>query len=285
MRDSIKDFLHLDELYLTGNNISTLEEGALNNLPLLRVLYLTRNYIKEIPDNFFKNLSIETLGFDGNQIDFLSSSAFAGTSKMKWIYAGDNKLSNFNREWFRESLSLEGIYMQNNQIRILPRKAFYNNQKLTNIDLSNNNIDTIETDAFEGLTNLKILNLTHNVLRHLSPASFPIGIKIEKFLIEANRLNYLHDELIDKINVVQLYLEGNPWKCPCLTQLTMRLISKGSHLSNSIHTICTVFAKCVAPLNKVLDCYYQYDNEATEYFYNQQKYLKDLATEFMCLRF
>lgn len=282
--NSVKNLPELERLFFRNNSIEILENAALVDLPKLKQISFEGNYIREIPEKAFVNVNAEVLDFTSNEIDFISSLAFRNMTNLKIFYGSHNKIQQYARDWFSNSFNLKEIHLDVNKLRTIPRRAFYKNKYLTTIDLSFNDIDVIDEDAFEGLSSLDFLNLHYNRLKVLDDRIFPRRLIIKWLYIDGNKLNYLSEEIFDKITVKDIYLYGNPWKCACLKSLENKLYKKNVNINKSFLDKC-IMPLCVAPKIYNDQCFKIYDEESTQYFYEQISPSKPQLIKFNCVRF
>ena len=74
------DIVHLD---LSHNRLEKLDQGVLDNLPLLKDLYLNHNQISALPrEAFVKHFRLLTLDLSHNQIGIMPAPALSGATKL-----------------------------------------------------------------------------------------------------------------------------------------------------------------------------------------------------------
>jgi len=92
-RSNFKFMRKLDELSLTGNQISSIDEDSFHDLPSLRYLYLDHNKIKFLaPKLLYKSKKLEFFRIYGNQIEIIPKDFFINNKKLKNVEINDNKL-------------------------------------------------------------------------------------------------------------------------------------------------------------------------------------------------
>ncbi|CAG9820314.1 unnamed protein product [Phaedon cochleariae] len=203
-----------------GCNVETVEAGAFKGVPQLKNVQISFSNLKKIRMGVFNPIeTLELLRIHDNRIETIDDQAFANLTSLKKIYAGNNALSYWHSNWFRNSTNLQTMDFHNNKIRTLPRRAFATLPKLKRINLDWNEISAIESEAFRGLKKLQYLGLGNNRLTVIHESVFPSSIQISTLLINANYLNYLSGELLNKVSVLEVFLDYNPWKCPCLKEI------------------------------------------------------------------
>ncbi|CAH0551515.1 unnamed protein product [Brassicogethes aeneus] len=270
-RESVRNMVKLKTLVFWGCNIVNVESGAFRNLPRLKNLQISYGNLKEISrDVFHAAPTLELLRIHNNEIDIIADQALANLPGLKKIYAGNNMLEYWNREWFTNSTSLEIMDFQFNKIRTLPRRAFENLQNLKQIFFDYNEISNIHDNAFIGLKNLDYLGLRFNRLVSINENIFPSSLKIRSLLLDANYLNYLSNELLNKISVSELTLDGNPWKCPCLDRIHFWLHSSNGTLNKADSCTGSSIPDCAISKTYSTTCLETVDSDLTK------KYIKSL---------
>uniref|UniRef100_A0A8C4K5W0 Leucine rich repeats and immunoglobulin like domains 1 n=1 Tax=Dromaius novaehollandiae TaxID=8790 RepID=A0A8C4K5W0_DRONO len=191
--------LHIKELYLGSNRISTLEPGAFDSLsrslltlrlsknritqlpvkafrlPRLTQLELNRNRIRLIEGLTFQGLdSLEVLKLQRNNISKLTDGAFWGLAKMQVLHLEYNSLTEVNSGSLYGLSSLYQLHLSNNSISRMAGWSFC--QKLHELILSYNNLTRLDEGSLAGLGGLHVLRLSHNAINHIAEGAFK-GLK------------------------------------------------------------------------------------------------------------
>ncbi|CAJ1099289.1 adhesion G-protein coupled receptor G6-like isoform X2 [Octopus vulgaris] len=124
---------NVEYLYLGGNSIATIKEGAFTGLSNLNVLRL-----------------------DNNNISTIKEGTFTGLSNLKELTLNENNISTMKEGAFTGLSNLNAIALNENNISTIKEGAFTGLSNLKELDLGGNNIATIKEGAFTGLSNLKI---------------------------------------------------------------------------------------------------------------------------------
>lgn len=144
------------KLRLSNNMIDIIQCGQLDSFPLLQVLDVSNNLIKDIEE--------DALG----RLDFLSH-ILLQSNQLKWI---PKSLPN----------QLQVLDLRHNEVKNLTKYDFLGLQKLQVLLLSNNKIQIIEDGTFGQLVSLEVLDLSYNPIKALSRSS----------LIGPRRLKEMH---------------------------------------------------------------------------------------------
>lgn len=111
----------MTELRLDENLITTVEEGAFDELTALQTLSLRHNQLRTLPDGLFKKLThLEKLILDENELSTLSDGLFEGLNKLVWLYVRNNLISDIKDSAFLPLTSLEYMHIEYNHIHSFP---------------------------------------------------------------------------------------------------------------------------------------------------------------------
>lgn len=248
-------------------NLVHVESGALRNVPRLKSFQISNGNLKEISrEIFIAAPKLELLRINNNQIDLIADYAFSNLPSLKKIYVNNNELEHWNKEWFVNTTCLEIMNFQFNKIRTLPKMAFNFLRNLMQIYFDYNEIFTIQADAFKGLRNITHLGLRYNRLTAISENIFPNTIKIKSLVIDANYLNFLPNEVLNRIAVKELTIQGNPWKCPCLDRINGWVFKKKGVIKKSEMCTGDSIPDCAASKVFSTTCIETVDTELTKLF-------------------
>ncbi len=143
----------LKELFLHGNQLSSLPAGVFGGLSSLRTLWLTNN----------------------NQLRSLPAGVFAGLSNLKSLYMHKNRLGSLPAGVFAGLGNLESLYMHDNRLSSLPAGVFAGLSNLTTLRLNNNDLSSLPAGVFAGLTSLTSLSASSN-----PGADFSVSLSLER---------------------------------------------------------------------------------------------------------
>lgn len=189
----------LTDLYLSGNEIESVDAMAFDNLPNLVRLDLSNNKIQTLSDRAFS---------DDNKLQVLNlSRSFHNHSSMDAV---------FSVLWNRSFPQLTSLDLSNNDLVVLPDGIFTGLSKLTNLNLQNNSIISIQKETLK-VPPLLDLDLRDNSLRELSNAT----------LTEFSLKSDLH-----------IRLAGNPWRCDCYIEDMVVWLKNSSQVVDILNLTC-----------------------------------------------
>uniref|UniRef100_A0A8B9GRV5 Leucine rich repeats and immunoglobulin like domains 1 n=1 Tax=Amazona collaria TaxID=241587 RepID=A0A8B9GRV5_9PSIT len=236
--------LHIKELYLGSNRISTLEPGAFDSLsrslltlrlsknritqlpvkafrlPRLIQLELNRNRIRLIEGLTFQGLdSLEVLKLQRNNISKLTDGAFWGLAKMQVLHLEYNSLTEVNSGSLYGLSSLHQLHLSNNSISRINPDGWSFCQKLHELELDHNDISgTIEdtNGAFTGLENLSKLTLFGNKIKSVAKKAFSGLEALEHLNLGDNAIRSIQADAFAKMKSLrQLHINSDSFLCDC----------------------------------------------------------------------
>ena len=160
-------------LDLSKNRILTVDRTAFVNLPWLQFLNLESNMISSIDANVLRRLTqLISLLLTGNQISYLPTYLFHGLQNLDHIALGENLLVNLPGIIFRGAPRLRKIDLHENLLTYLDPQLFRGMQILEEIYLNKNKLQNVPPGIFQGLRALSILDLSGNA----QIRTLPVGI-------------------------------------------------------------------------------------------------------------
>ncbi|XP_020489989.1 trophoblast glycoprotein b [Labrus bergylta] len=190
-------------LFVTGNDISGISVDSFpTRLELLTDLYLSGNEIESVDVQAFENLpNLVRLDLSNNNILNFSERAFPSENKVQVL----NLSSTFHNHTFMDEFlgflqsgnldQLTVLDLSNNDLVILPDDIFSSLSHLVNLSLQNSSIISIPNGTLK--VPLRDLDLRDNSLRDLPTAT----------LVQ-----------FDHKPGLRIQLAGNPWRCDCFIE-------------------------------------------------------------------
>lgn len=161
---------------------------------------------------------VKEIFLTNNKISNIETKSFG--SNVQTLHLSCNKLSFFNPKWFKNVEILKELDLSANQLTTLQENIFKNFTNLETIVLEHNKIATIEVGSFSNRISFRSINLAHNLITELSPNIFENSIiKILNLKIDYNRLSFLSEDFLKKVNKTKAVIYGNPWKCGCYSSI------------------------------------------------------------------
>ena len=209
----IEKLVNLEELYLMGNELTSIN---LSNLTNLERLYLSSNNLSEIDLSNLTNL--DSLNLSGNNLNEID---VRNNINLEYMYLQINNLSSID---ISNLINLEELDLSGNNLSEI------NVSNLTNLEylyLSNNNLTSIDVS---NLTNLEDLYLSNNNLTSIDVSSL---INLTSLKLNDNHLTSI--DLSNLTSIEELYLEGNN-----LSEIDLNNLSHLENLSLDIELYSTI---------------------------------------------
>lgn len=186
----------VDTLDLSDNDLYIFPTHTdLQTLRVLRNLTLQGNKLKELNNDQFQGLNLDTLDLSRNSITKIESNVFRSVGSIRYLFLSYNNL-NFLPDFVFQPMAEQIINLQldnNKGLTQLPPNLFNGMYTLTDLNLSSCSLQFIHDRQFQQLHNLHTIDIAGNFLKNI-PLTF-----VEKASF-----------------MTHVKLEGNPWHCDCL---------------------------------------------------------------------
>eukprot|EP00057_Strongylocentrotus_purpuratus_P005636 XP_003731433.1 PREDICTED: chondroadherin-like [Strongylocentrotus purpuratus] len=255
------------------NDIHSLRSGRLSEFENLKYLFLVGNNMSEVEDGAFERCEgIEFLSWGGNNFTRLTRSKFVGLANLKHMLMENSNIREIETEAFIETpllktLDLSGntlisppcdvlhpqnvltdLSLSDNFISILPERCFSRFQHLKRLKFSNNPIRLITNlSAFEGLHSLEKLEMDNTSLTSLPVGSFRHIHTVTEFVLSRNLIELLKERDFATLPEVEvLRLDHNHIHAihsrtfVDLKSLRLLVISNNKIISIGLHTFIPV---------------------------------------------
>lgn len=234
MPQSVKRMTKLEIIQAVNVGLTDISGDILKNLPILKVMFLSNNMLRELPEEIGTLRELVHIAVDGNQLTSLPSSIVNCTA-LQLLYASENRLEalpeglealpnllllsisdNRNFSLVRASMKCTSLYslrIGGNQITELPA-AICDLARLESLVLTNSNLTEVPPQVTR-MTSLIRLNMADNSL-----AALPMSIRdLEKLLIlqlannNLQRLPRVLEDMKKANSAFKVMLSGNPLLC------------------------------------------------------------------------
>lgn len=211
-------------LFVTGNNISRISVDSFpTRQEQLTDLYLSGNEMESVDAKVFDNLpNLVRLDLSNNNIETFSEKAFPDDNKMQLLnlsrsfhnHSTVDVVLNFLRSG--NLLQLKALDLSNNDIVLLPDDIFTSLSNLDNLSLQNSSIISIQNGTLK-VPPLQDLDLRDNSLRDLPTST----------LAEFSLKPELH-----------IRLAGNPWRCDCFIEDMLLWLKNSTQVADMQNLTC-----------------------------------------------
>ena len=197
---SPKHFAYLQNLHILylGNNKFTTFQPGLFASNSISSLYLDKNYIEKLPEDFLSgtvSLTLTRLSLSDNK---LRQIPYFYLPKLSVLNLRENFIGELPAGLFNSTdwSVLENIFLSSNQIKTLPMYFSYSPalSKINSFEFGHNNIEVLPDEIFYSpyLQNLVFINFSHNNITHLSEKLFH-----SPFLGNLSYVDFSHNKIAD----------------------------------------------------------------------------------------
>ena len=152
----------------------------------LKFLNLSRNYLENVDDSFYKLTSLKTIDLSNNRIENISGSAFTNQTSLSFLYVANNRIRSF-------PILAKSIVELNLEDNLIEEIDVYLNdklQKLTILNLRKNRITMLNFEnLFEVNNKLEEIYLDRNSLSQMSNTDFEFFNNLLVLSVELNRIS------------------------------------------------------------------------------------------------
>lgn len=184
-----KDLVFLQILDLSNNSISSIEENAFLPLYNLHTLNLAENRLHTIGSRLFNGLYVlSKLTINNNLLVTIDDRAFKNCSALKELDLSSNAIQQVPVA-LNELSFLKTLDLGENQISAFNNDSFKNMELLTGLRLVDNIIGNLTAGMFFNLPNLQVLNLSKNKIYTIERGTFAQNNQIQAIRLDANYLS------------------------------------------------------------------------------------------------
>ncbi|XP_044591646.1 chaoptin isoform X2 [Cotesia glomerata] len=192
----------LRDIKMGYNYLEELPANPFKNLTELRTIDLTGNRLSYLSSGTVEDCGkLVTVSLAYNRITTMEKAAFRRLSALRFLNLEFNGLTTLDLDAIVEcggsvfslNVSFNSISVINSEFRLI---------NLTEIDLGFNNITTLPSDTFDGLPNLRTLDLRGNFLTTLHPGTFALE-HLETLNLQDNRLSTLRKQTFHGTSFLQ----------------------------------------------------------------------------------
>ncbi|KAF5291646.1 hypothetical protein FQR65_LT11420 [Abscondita terminalis] len=206
-----KQFLNIEVLDMGHNKISHVPK-CLENIGLLRKLYLNSNNISTIESKNFMHLtSLEKLNLNENFIDVIHKHSFAGLQNLQILDLSSNLITQLHNHQFSSLPKLRVLHLGYNKLKYLPKEVL-SNTLLEMLDLSYNFFSVVPSLCLAEVgSSLRQLSISWNNIEHVDSTTFPDIPYLQYLNLNKNKLTILPDNVFTSLSLLQkLDISGNP---------------------------------------------------------------------------
>ncbi|KAL7015049.1 hypothetical protein ACKWTF_016261 [Chironomus riparius] len=201
---------NIQVLDLTHNNIGRFDPFTYTPIAgSLRILRLTDNNIRAIPENAFDRLSnLVDLELNGNQIPSIPHNAFFGAVNLQILQIANCRLERLEPATFSRLTFLRDLELALNQIDLLPDDIF-DLPNLETLGLDGNNLRILDANAFgRSINSLMSIDASLNRITAFDPEMIRVNASINSINLSFNQCTDLsftdiplfRDEVLERLS-------------------------------------------------------------------------------------
>lgn len=152
-------------LNLAERGIASISDGALDGLPLVRLLYLDGNRLAALSQGVFRGLEgVVQVHLPHNQLSYLPSGVFSALQNLEHLNLAGNQLTNLPDDVFQGLDNLQTLIVEGNQLSNLPQ-SLLSRAHLRRVELDSKSL--LCDDAGVSCSSLSVSNNFHHSFCHL----------------------------------------------------------------------------------------------------------------------
>ncbi|KAG4071549.1 hypothetical protein HA402_011703 [Bradysia odoriphaga] len=172
-RSDLRNLRNLQDLSFFRNDIGTLHEDSLWDLPHLMSIEFSENKLKELfNETFSRNVMLATVDFHSNQLTFLPANLFRNNPLLFMVNFEKNLLRTIDEKIFELNARLQIVFFNTNRIETLPKHLFKHNLFLHTVYFENNSLSSLDEHLFETNANLQRVDFMYNRIESIPRAMF-----------------------------------------------------------------------------------------------------------------
>ncbi|XP_049872399.1 toll-like receptor 7 [Pectinophora gossypiella] len=193
------DLLSLKVVNLSDNAIKYLPEELFYNTREVREIYMQNNELETVPKRIFNRLEqLLVLDLSANKLtsDHIEDETFGGLIRLIVLDLSQNSVTQITRNMFKDLFFLQILNLNNNSIGSIEDNAFSPLFNLHTLNLGQNKLHTIEHHVFNGLFILNKLNLNNNLLSYIGEDAFRNCSDLKELDLSSNKLTKVPEAVL-----------------------------------------------------------------------------------------
>lgn len=190
-KDTFKNLVALEVLYLQGNPIATilartLDSQAMPNLKFLDLSFCGLVQLRGLADSDIQFLAF--LSLRGNLLTEADIDVFQGVSFLDKLDMRDNPIHRINKQPFYHLFHLKELLLDSCQISNLGENAFVGLDNLQVLSLRNNTLSELDWKSLLPLDKLQELILSENPIKTID-TNFVLNVKHINWMVQTLRMD------------------------------------------------------------------------------------------------
>lgn len=204
--EDFSDDIEFNELILSNNNITHLDEQLFRKMERLRTLDLSFNPLSTLDYEVFpadQQNYLSTLNLAHTNLSNIGNDFLLSLENVQQLDVSHNNIIGSNMPSFGKMKQLETLDLSFNSLNKIDRRDFDGPNNLRTLNLAHTNLTDLSDGSFSKLFNLHTLDISHNNIRNLYIDSFGKMKKLQSLDLSFNPLNKLNDGIFNELNNLQ----------------------------------------------------------------------------------
>lgn len=200
---NVQSLKHLD---VANNRITSITVG---NLSKLVDISLNKNVLVTMPDQTFKNTSIESIRFSYGSFTALPHRFLTNLDRLLYVYLRSLNIERIPENMIWNSSNIIELSLASNRLNELPVMFFRDAGKMKMLDLSKNKIETIDHELLKPLIKLETLDLSNNLIVQINNYGLRYLRNLKYLNLERNKIINFGREALNVPKLTTLKLAYN----------------------------------------------------------------------------
>lgn len=196
----------LEHLDVANNRITSLTVGRLNQL---LDISLNKNILVTMPDQTFKNTSLESIRFSYGNFTTIPHGFLKNLDRLRFAYLRSLNIERVPENMIWNSPNIEELSLASNHLNELPMMFFRDAGKIKILDLSKNQIKNINHELLRPLKNLENLDLSNNLIIQINNYGLRYLRNLKYLNLERNKITNIEREALNVPKLKTLKLAYN----------------------------------------------------------------------------
>lgn len=197
---------NLENLDLSGNTISNIQDNVFAQNRQLKTLRIERNRICNLYPNALNETKqqLELLDLSNNCFSNVPASSLRNFQKLAYLDLSANRITDVPNLQFMNMPSLRELRLNDNSIQNIQSLAFMNVPNLELLNLARNKLQSLDTNRFQSFDNLAVMDLTGNRLSKIVTSAYSNMKSLKQLLLDDNNITTVETLAISSLPQLQL---------------------------------------------------------------------------------
>jgi len=199
----------LKRLDVSNNKLTSI---TVDNLNKLVELSLNRNIFITMPNQPFKNTSLEAIKYNYGNFTTMPDKFLTKLDRLRLVNLKNLNLEVVPENMIWNSANITELSLASNNLKELPVLFFRDSRQMKKLDLSKNKFEKIDIELMKPLINLENLDLSNNLIFQINKYGLRLGSSLRNLInlnLEKNNIMYIEQEALNIPKLKYLKLAHN----------------------------------------------------------------------------